>query len=409
MGAMMAWQRNPLSIAIAALIATWAAIVTFAFVELARSATPSLHRVALVACALPFVLTAMVALLLRGQDERATLDLFAPPGPQDAPHLQQQALALWAIEAESNRKSRGERDGYLLLFGLVTSLALLSSALVFALKLHGAAAPQDPPGTMALVVVGIVAGTVMSFAISLGQIVVRAARQDLAPRLVGSASRSILVVILTTAIVIGFSALGTDKHAIDSYNEAVLAGLVAGLVGDQLIDAIAATAGLMTGAVPADDAEDEDAFHFIDGIENEHRQRLAELGITSAHALAYGSTPALFFSTRYDLQEICDWQDQALLVVLAGLARAKEWRPRLGVRGCADARSLAGELLDPAAQTTLHDLRPTLGYASDADATVALTRIRQSDDIARLAYWSTCSPVPPAHVRLLDRGHQATG
>ena len=61
--------------------------------------------------------------------------------------------------------------------------------------------------------------------------------------------------------------------------------------------------------------------------------RLIEEGVDSVHALAFFPTPRLFFNTRYSLQCICDWQDQALLLTYFGAARAQLFRERLGIRG----------------------------------------------------------------------------
>ena len=64
------------------------------------------------------------------------------------------------------------------------------------------------------------------------------------------------------------------------------------------------------------------------------------------HALAFCPTARLIYNTRYSLQRICDWQDQALLLAYVGTSLGTKLREQYLVRGVLDAHFLAAALMN---------------------------------------------------------------
>ena len=75
----------------------------------------------------------------------------------------------------------------------------------------------------------------------------------------------------------------------------------------------------------------------IDGLTEEVGDRLAEEGVDSVHALAFTSTPRLYFSTPFPWERIADWQAQAVLLEELGLARFAKFKEQFPIRSVHEA------------------------------------------------------------------------
>jgi hypothetical protein len=117
-------------------------------------------------------------------------------------------------------------------------------------------------------------------------------------------------------------------------------GIAVGLLGDRAFLAVSNRAAALLGAEPEVIDRSVD-LRAIEGLGRDDQQRLQEENIGSLHALAFVPVPRLFFNSSFNLQRICDWQDQALLLVYVGVSRARALREFFQIRGIIDAQRLA--------------------------------------------------------------------
>jgi hypothetical protein len=401
MGRALDAARSPLTWALLIVVACCAVAVTLAAAALyhgqGEGGMPllleSVGRFAeVVLCAAPIGLMIWLTLIAWNHDDRLSHTLSVRGGPVPTP-----LLASWKIEAERAKKARSEVGTHAMLFGLLTSLALacasvltLSSYLALLRAPEAAQGGDSPHLSRFLVGVMILSAVATSFITSFGQIAPRASRQDVGARLLGQASRSLLMVLLT-AVALG-SALVRNETIRQPF-EAIVGGTAVGVLGARIFETVQEAIGIVFGVSSGND-DDLEEFASIDGLNESERLRLAELGITSLQGLAFASPAMLFVATRYPWERICDWQDQALLFVVFGSDRAERWRVHLGVRGASQARQHAEQAL--AADSGLLLLAAELRYADDQTLRMALQGLRDNADVARLELWKGCAPVEPA-------------
>ncbi|MGH9887165.1 MAG: hypothetical protein ACREBE_16685, partial [bacterium] len=234
----------------------------------------------------------------------------------------------WSYEKEriSRLQCRLVLQG--LLFGDLCTFALMCSALVAAAG-----------GSHARIACSVAAAAATGFLTNLGRLLLRISGGDITTRTVSWAIRSQILVIIADA---GLCMLLGDEA--QNAERAVVIGLFVGATGSPAIQFMLEKASklLNTGTVAAQRAS---PLLDIEGVTEEHVERLAEEGIVSIHDLAYVPTARLFFATTYSLPQICNWQDRALLQIGFGKAAADALRQKMCIRGAIDLMTLAHQLL----------------------------------------------------------------
>ncbi len=185
----------------------------------------------------------------------------------------------------------------------------------------------------------LMAAATVAFARSLTRIALRLSGGTVSSRSFAWATRSV-VLGLVGATMLYFSLPGFDPAP--GVVGGLLLGALSGLTGDQAIrlaeDKIAVLFNLKLPSRPQ-----TDELVSIEGLTSEHVERLNEENILTLHDLAFAPTARLFFNTSYSLQQICNWQDRALLHVYVGkknadsLARQMQILGAIDLQGCAHA------------------------------------------------------------------------
>jgi hypothetical protein len=333
------------------------------------------HLAAFCGCLPPVLLCAYVALIMRAQDDRQNLSLHIPDTLET--EVQRCLQGSWLREQERVCRARRELVLYAVALGILAS-ALLQAALV--LYVH-----SPPNARVHLLSVGqqvaVAAATAVTvaFSVSFGNILVRSARGDATGRTLAVACRCVtfggLAAVITAAVL-------ADEGVTEPIPRALLTGLVASFLGEPLVETVFQALTIIFGASTGGD-DNLDKFELIEGLDEVERLRLNDLGVTSLQGLAFASTPFLYFFTRYGLRRICDWQDQALLLILVGRnANAALWLQRF--RGASKVRKLHGPL-SPA------DLA-ALNMDNVEDARSLMDRIGAEPQIGEIQAWSQCTP-----------------
>lgn len=102
--------------------------------------------------------------------------------------------------------------------------------------------------------------------------------------------------------------------------------------------------GVSTNGEPAADEEavrrrKSDDLLSIDGIAVEHRDRLREEGILTVDNLAMSNPLSLYLSTPYEMQQIIDWIDQAMLLLYIPVGKLEQLSV-IGIRGILELRQI---------------------------------------------------------------------
>lgn len=253
--------------------------------------------------------------------------------------------ARWA-RAEANVRSSWmyERERFLrasqrvawmaILFGFLATLPLLTGASLDVLRLDLGGADK-----VNRFVLSLVTAAATSFAISFYGVIVRIAGGDVTSRMFAWAIRALVLVVVANC---GLFVLLSQE--VDSPARALLLGVFTGALGDRAIQLFLKRAPAVFKIEAGDDKAPAQLTQ-IEGITLEHVQRLEEEGILSVHDLAFVPTARLFFSTAFSLQQICNWQDRALLQVYVGKETAGALAEQLQIRGALDLLGLAHDLV----------------------------------------------------------------
>ncbi len=216
----------------------------------------------------------------------------------------------------------------------------------------------------------VLATATTSFLLTIGRILVRIAGNDATTRTFANAARSYGLCVVSGGLLACLTVTSTD----DSTAQASIAmGIAVGLLGDRAFLAVSNRAAALLGAEP--EVVDRGLeLRTIEGLGADDLQRMQEENIVSVHALAFVPVPRLFFNTSYNLQRICDWQDQALLLVYVGVSRARALRDFFQIRGIIDAQRLAGiaETLPP---ETWQQLVACMSFPSETHLRQLFTRL----------------------------------
>jgi hypothetical protein len=216
------------------------------------------------------------------------------------------------------------------------------------------------------------AATVTAFLIGFVKMAVRLSGYDLSARAFSWSTRSVALSVVADVGLLLALPINDDWNAI-------LLGILTGIAGEHAMTLLLEKAPKALGLAPALQPRGPSPLLFIDGIMAEHVDRLEEEGVLSIHDLALVPTARLFFNTPYGLQMICDWQDQALLLVRVGLDRARDLLNQMGIRGAIALRNTAQHLIGPG-PTYPRDTSDTEKAANDPGICKALQRALKLDD-----------------------------
>ncbi|MCU0683435.1 MAG: hypothetical protein MUF34_14540 [Polyangiaceae bacterium] len=350
---------------------------------------------AVVICALPSLLSyTLIASGQRSLDTRLAFDV--PGGPSS---LREAGLGAAFLEARrrwrhekvhvASARRRTEQNGQL--YGFLVSLSLSLCAMVAARQVLFGEAPSTQTEKVAL---AVATALLITFARDVGRMAVRVANRDASGRMLAWNIKRLLMTVVGTLLLSGFAFAGSLPDALQGPAGWLLIGGGMALFADQVMEAVGERFAAVFGIKrpPPSDAEN---LRRLDGMGEGDLERLGEEGIDSIHALAMCSTAKLFFNTPYALQRICDWQDQALLVVRLGEPKARFFREQLQLRGAIDAQRLAADFLghERLDEKERQDLVKMLGFPSDAQARMVLERLACDDMIRQLACYRKALPV----------------
>ncbi|HET9621235.1 MAG TPA: hypothetical protein VFP84_07710 [Kofleriaceae bacterium] len=329
----------------------------------------SLNWVVAILVSVPFVIATMLVLDLRATRERAQqLDLVAYEPMLSGivgEHVeedralwrrrQRTALAAWGYERDRIGSLQDRLVLQALAFGTLTTFGLLCCVLVLS------SANADSSDAAVVYAYSVIAATATVFLSNVARILLRISGGDVTTRTFSWAIRSVILVIvadLGLAIVLG--------SQIDGARPAVLLGLFVGATGDHAIQFLLDKAS-KAFSVGVSRQQEPSPLLAIEGITDEHVSRLEEEGLISIHDLAFAPAARLFFATAYSLQQICNWQDRALLYVYVGKAGADALATSMNVRGAIDLRALCHDVLYGANAESRGQIRASLMKALSLD------------------------------------------
>ena len=353
-------------------------------------------------CALPSVLMYCMKVLVVGSLNarvrfRLPLPAERPAGAdaEDARRLDD-ARRLWHHEVGQFDQRSSRLSQHVHFYGFFCTVALSVAALL--IMGHAAGGADPARGGVA---VAAAAAAVVAFVTDVSRMVVRAANRDASARMFAWASKRFLLIVLSAVLLGTLVLLGKAEVPLPGGNASwLLLGAGLAFLGDRASQLVGECVAGALGAPPARRGEAGDLAR-IDGLSEEDVARLAEEGIASVHALAFHATPKLFLATPFTLQQLCDWQDQALLIVRLGIGRAALCRDHLALRGATDAQRLARDYLaDRLTPEEKSDLGKVLGLSSTVQASALMRRLAEDPVTARLEIFRRAvpelDPAPPS-------------
>lgn len=352
---------------------------------------------------LPFWLSAIVAATVEGMAPRETdyeLRVGLPPSaykeakelcPTDDVRWEQirkAAEATWKYERDRFLRARHDAPLNALIFGLIGTVTLVSCAV------FGSLSFEDQPRWIPGLTLSIVAAAGTGFLGNFVRVLARLSGGDITARMFAWCTRSMILVIIAD---VGLFALFEGDILVTTPLLAVVLGVFAGALGDRaiLLFLDKAPEKLFKTASPRPPSS---PLVEIEGITDDHVERLKEEGILSAHDLAFVPTARLFFCTAYSLQQICNWQDRALLTVYVGKTCTSTLGEHTQIRGAIDLMALAHHLLlaskgVPEAEPSLDPERDSLRKAlklEDGAFNAFIVSMAHDQATRRLSlYWSS--------------------
>jgi hypothetical protein len=318
--------------------------------------------------ALPKILTFVAALVVTRLSERR-LGVVLPGSPSTS--LASNAQSVWDYEARRARASIRRATQHAGLLGNFASITLMVTLLV---ATRGPAYAFMKYGAMA---VGIAVG--LTYLLELTLALVRTANDDASTRMFARAGRSVVSALVTSVVASAFL-----SSTLQTGTGALLVGGSCALLGASALRAMTDRAGNLLG-VKNPHPQNVIELFALQGLDTDDAARLSEEGVDSVHALAFCPTARLFFNTRYSLQRICDWQDQALLLAYVGPSMVAKLREQYLIRGALDAQTLAAALMNVTATDPASDPR-----ASRVAAAMAVIRSKPGweEDVAKMLGFS---------------------
>lgn len=339
---------------------------------------------------LPTVLMACLTFVVgKALSPRAELELKNTDGP---PSLRAEhgfadaftdAAACWEYERQQAQMLRWRFGIQGVFFGFFASTGLALCVLIAGATLISPREALIDLPTWNAAAIAVSAAILVSFVRDYARLLVRAANRDSSTQMFAWCTKRLFVVVGTTILLACLQ--GIDGLKAELFKRAlgyVLMGAGAAFIGDRATLAVTDRVAKLLGASVVRREGAVDVAAAIDGIGEDDAMRLAEEGIDSVHALAFFSTPKLFFGTPFSLARLCDWQDQALLMARIGDANARLFRDQLYVRGAIDARALAVDFVSGKLDATRReDLCKVLGLTY-FQAESAMKRLA-NDELAR--------------------------
>jgi hypothetical protein len=346
-------------------------------------------------CALPTLIS--YSLVAAGQRMLETRLAFDVPGGPSSPREAEWAPAFvearlrWRHEASHVLIARKRIAEHGRLYGLLLSLLLGLCAMVATRQVLFGERPETQPAKVSL---AIATALLITYARDLGRMAIRVANRDASSRMIAWNIKRLLMTAAGTLLLSGFAFAGSLPEALQGPAGWLLIGGGMALFADQVMEAVGDRFAAVFGIKRPPPVE-TDSLRRLDGMGEDDLERLGEEGVDSIHALAMCSTATLFFNTPYALHRICDWQDQALLVVLLGETKARLFREHLQLRGGIDAQRFALDFLrgERVGAKEREDLVKMLGFASESQAHMVLERLGCNDMIRQLACFRKALPV----------------
>jgi hypothetical protein len=216
----------------------------------------------------------------------------------------------WRMARESAREPTWRFLGFACMLGLIATVPVVFAAtrIVEVAVLRTQFRTLGPEGYVTPVVVLI--AVAVAFATEFARLVVRNAAGDLTLRIVAEALQGLVRVLVAIGVVL--TAVEAAHIGQLGPAEASVVGMVTGLVGDRIVRLVFEMAATVFGGIQH---EPDDGIDIVQGIGHAEVERLRSEGITSLQGLAYTSIAKLYFSTPFELERLCDWQDQALLLL----------------------------------------------------------------------------------------------
>jgi hypothetical protein len=349
--------------------------------------------------ALPKIFTFVAALVIKRSAGRR-YDVLFPDGQSDSSPSTASAQNVWAYEASRAHASLQRAIQHAGLLGSLTSITLMICFYVVLCL----GSTFDPRAATA-----VGSAVAVTFILELSLALVRAAADDASTRMFARSARAIVTSLVTSLIASGFLA-----SSVNNLTGAMLVGISCALLGSAALGAMTVRAGGLIG-VSAPPAQNVIELSALEGLTRDDAERLKEEGVDSVHALAFCPTARLFFSTKYSLQRICDWQDQALLIAYVGTSLVGKLREEYLVRGALDAQFLANAMMnlqpteahDAGARRAIAtmlairakadwevDVAKNLGFTDVEQARIALSTLVNDELIDRLRlYWRAAMQV----------------
>lgn len=344
-------------------------------------------------CALPSVLMYCMKVLVVGSlNSRARFRLPFPARPgrgadTEEARLYDEAGRLWEHEIQQFDQRSSRLSQHVNFYGFFCTVALSVAALLVMRPLGGGG--EDARSGVA---VATAAAAVVAFVIDVSRMIVRAAHRDASARMFAWASRRFLLILLSTIILCSLVLVGKADSLPGGNIGWLLLGAGMAFLGDRATQTVSERLVGVLGAAPARRGAGND-LERLDGVTEEDLLRLAEEGVSSVHTLAFHATPMLFLSTPFTLAQLCDWQDQALLLVRLGKDRAALCREQLMVRGATEAQRLARDFLsNRLTPDERGDLLKVLGLSSTVQANALMVRLAQDPVAARLEIFRRALP-----------------
>jgi hypothetical protein len=324
---------------------------------------PAEHSIAIVffvLCAAPYLLTFWSSFLLKRRLNRLDETNLAMPSwlmDRTSPErfeLGRRVQELWRSAKDQRGIIYYRAQDYAHLYGFLATATLSACVMVFQHAPGSASNPFNedhnriPYHVMIPIAVAVAAS--VSFTLEFGKLVVRLAGHDVSARTYAVAVRTFLAVIVAAFFLPLVFAVAGDVDMANKAMKVAVVGAAVGLLGRRILDLLMTQADSVLH-IQNVTAKDRFDLNLIDGINDDEIDRLAEEGVDSVHALAFMSTPQLYFNSIYGLSRICDWQDQALLLDYLGQAKAQSWRENLGIQGAIAAQTLAIKMLTPIGET----------------------------------------------------------